>query len=203
MKRRSKMPVVPAPEVAALLREFGQRTALRGGNPYRAKAYTRAAENLLTLTEPLEDVIGEGRLKEIPGVGDAIADIITKLHKTGDHPSLQAMRKEMPAGALEMLGIPGLRPDKVLKIYKDLGISSLEELEKAAKEDRLKPVKGLVLLCRLRSCRASRSGARARGSVICTTQPGCSVASRSNCDDPNCRSTKSFLPGTSAAVANW
>src|SRR4029078_6232939 len=47
------------------------------------------------------------------------------------------------SGALEMLGIPGLRPDKVLRIYKDLGISSLDELEKAAKEDRLKPLKGL------------------------------------------------------------
>ena len=137
------MPSLSAPEVAVLLREFGQRTALRGGNPYRAKAYTRAAENLLGLTGPLEDLIAEGRLKEIPGVGDAIADIITKLHKTGDHPSLQAMRKEIPSGALEMLGIPGLRPDKVLKIYRELGISSLDELEKAAKEDRLKPVKGL------------------------------------------------------------
>src|SRR3954466_6691564 len=114
------MPALPVPEVAALLREFGQRTALRGGNPYRAKAYTRAAENLLALTEPLEDVIGEGRLKEIPGVGDAIADIITKLHKTGDHPRLEAMRKDIPSGALEMLDIPGLRPDKVLKVYKEL-----------------------------------------------------------------------------------
>ena len=137
------MPSLAAPEVAVLLREFGQRTALRGGNPYRAQAYTRAAENLLAVTEPLEDLIAEGRLKEIPGVGDAIADIVTKLHKTGDHPSLQAMRKEIPSGALEMLSIPGLRPDKVLKIYRELGISSLDELEKAAKEDRLKPVKGL------------------------------------------------------------
>src|SRR3954464_865795 len=137
------MPVLSAPEVALLLREFGQRTALRGGNPYRSKAYTRAAENLLALTEPLEDLVAEGRLTEIPGVGDAIADIITKLHKTGGHPSLQSMRKEIPAGALEMLNIPGLRPDKVLKIYKELGISSLDELEKAAKEDLLKPVKGL------------------------------------------------------------
>ena len=118
------MPALAASEVAALLREFGQRTALRGGNPYRANAYMRAAENLLSLTEPLEDVIAEGRLKEIPGVGNAIADIIIKLHKTGDHASLQAMRKEIPSCALEMLGIPGLRPDKVLKIYKDLGISS-------------------------------------------------------------------------------
>jgi DNA polymerase (family X) len=137
------MPALPAPEVALLLREFGQRTALRGGNPYRSKAYTRAAENLLALTEPLEDLVAEGRLTEIPGVGDAIAGIITKLHKTGDHPSLQSMRKEMPADALEMLSIPGLRPDKVLKIYKELGVASLDELEKAAKEDRLKPVKGL------------------------------------------------------------
>ena len=69
------------------------------------------------------------RLKDIPGVGDAIADIIIKLHKTGEHPSLQAMRKEIPAGALEMLSIPGLRPDKVLKIHNELGISSLDELE--------------------------------------------------------------------------
>jgi DNA polymerase (family 10) len=76
-------------------------------------------------------------------VGDAIADIVTKLHETGGHPALTAMRKEMPAGALEMLSIPGLRPDKVMKIYKELGISSLDELEKAAKEDRLKSVKGL------------------------------------------------------------
>jgi DNA polymerase/3'-5' exonuclease PolX len=78
------MPSLSAPEVAKLLQEFGQRTALRGGNPYRAKAYTRAAENLLALTEPLEDLVAQDRLKEIPGVGDAIADIIAKLHKGGD-----------------------------------------------------------------------------------------------------------------------
>ena len=56
------MPSLTAPEVAQLLREFGQRTALRGGNPYRAKAYTRAAENLLALTEPPEDLIAHARL---------------------------------------------------------------------------------------------------------------------------------------------
>src|SRR5205085_12639267 len=137
------MPAIPAPEVATLLHEFGQRTAFRGGNPYRARAYTRAAENLMALTDPLENLVAQGRLKEIPGVGDAIADIVTTLHETGGHPALDAMRKEMPAGALEMLSIPGLRPEKIMKIYKELSISSLDELEKAAKEDRLKPVKGL------------------------------------------------------------
>jgi DNA polymerase (family 10) len=53
------------------------------------------------------------------------------------------MRKEIPAGVLEMLTIPGLRPDKVLKIYKTLGITSLAELEQAAREDRIKATKGL------------------------------------------------------------
>jgi DNA polymerase (family 10) len=129
--------------VARLLREYAQRSALRGGNPYRAKAYSRAAESLLTLAEPLDELAAQDRLQEIPGVGEAIADIITKMHRTGTHPNLEAMRKEIPAGVLEMLAIPGLRPDKVLKIYKTLGIESLAELEGAARADRIKATKGL------------------------------------------------------------
>src|SRR4051812_13553101 len=132
-----------ASQVAALLAEYGRRSALRGGNPYRSKAFVRAAENLAALAEPLDRVVDDGRLQEIPGVGDAIADIITKLHHTGTHPSLEKLRVEIPASVLELLTIPGLRPDKALKLHKELGIDSVEELEAAAKQDRLKPVKGL------------------------------------------------------------
>ncbi|MBW7974160.1 DNA polymerase/3'-5' exonuclease PolX [Bradyrhizobium sp. BR 10289] len=137
------MPSLDARGVASLLREYAQRTALRGGNPYRAKAYSRAADSLAALIVPLDVLIDEDRLTEIPGVGDAIADIITKLHKTGSHPSLEKLRKEIPAGVLEMLAVPGLRPEKVLRLYKDLGIGSLSELEAAAKDDRIKKAKGL------------------------------------------------------------
>ena len=139
----NEMTALDASSVAALLREFGQRSALRGGNPFRAKAYTRAADNLLALSIPLEIVIAQDRLQEIPGIGNAIADIIKKLHATGTHPALEKMRKEIPAGVLDMLTIPGLRPDKVIKIYNELGITSLEELEEAAREARLQKVKGL------------------------------------------------------------
>ena len=76
-------------------------------------------------------------------MGEAIAGIITRLHRTGTHPQLEAMRLEIPAGVLEMLSVPGLRPDKVLKLYTELGIASLDELQQAALHDRLKPVKGL------------------------------------------------------------
>lgn len=137
------MPAADNQTVAKLLREYAQRTALRGGNPYRAKAYSRAADSLAALAIPLHVVIEEGRLTEIPGVGEAIADIITKLHRTGSHPSLEKLRKEVPAGVLEMLTVPGLRPDKVLRLYNDLGIASLAELEAAAKDDRIKKAKGL------------------------------------------------------------
>ncbi|WP_027571487.1 DNA polymerase/3'-5' exonuclease PolX [Bradyrhizobium sp. WSM1743] len=136
------MPSLDARGVASLLREYAQRTALRGGNPYRAKAYSRAADSLVALAVPLDVLIAEERLTEIPGVGDAIADIITKLHKTGTHPSLEKLRKEIPEGVLEMLAVPGLRPEKVLRLYKDLGITSLAELEAAAKDDRIKQAKG-------------------------------------------------------------
>jgi DNA polymerase (family 10) len=137
------MAKLDASEVAGLLAEYGRRSALRGGNPYRSKAYVRAAENLATLAEPLDRIVDEGRLQEISGVGDAIADVITKLHRTGTHPSLERLRKEVPAGVLEMLSIPGLRPEKVLKLHKELGIESIDELETAARQDRLKPIKGL------------------------------------------------------------
>jgi DNA polymerase (family 10) len=116
---------------------------LRGGNPYRSKAYSRAADALSALAVPLDQLIAEERLTEIPGVGDTIADIITKLRRTGTHPSLEKLREEIPPGVLELLTVPGLRPEKVLRLYKDLGITSLEELEAAAKDDRIKRAKGL------------------------------------------------------------
>jgi DNA polymerase (family 10) len=137
------VPKTDTPTVARLLREYAQRTALRGGNPFRSKAYSRAAESLAALPVPLDRLIAEDRLTEIPGVGDAIADIVTKLHRTGTHPSLEKLRKEIPSGVLELLTVPGLRPDKVLRLYNDLGIASIAELEAAAKDDRIKKAKGL------------------------------------------------------------
>jgi DNA polymerase (family X) len=129
--------------VARLLTEYAQRTSLQGGNPYRAKAYFKAAEGLAALSQPLDRIVTAGGLTGLPGIGDAIADIITKLHQTGSHPSLEKLRKEVPAGVLELFAIPGIRPDKILKLHEELGITSLAELEAAASEDRIRKVKGL------------------------------------------------------------
>jgi DNA polymerase (family 10) len=137
------MPKLDATAVARLLVELGRRTALAGNNYYRSRAYLRAAESLAAMLEPLERVVGEKRLREIPGIGDAIADIVTKLHHTGTHQLLERLRAEVPEGVLDMLSIPGLHPEKVNVIYKELGITSLAELETAARQDRLSKGKGL------------------------------------------------------------
>jgi DNA polymerase (family X) len=68
--------------------------------PFLAKAYTRAPDNLLALSLSLDQVIAQDRLREIPGVGNAIAEIIKKLHATGTHPALEKMRHEIPRAFL-------------------------------------------------------------------------------------------------------
>ena len=129
--------------VARLLLEISQRLLLAGEDPYRARAYARAAENLLTLTIPLQDVIAQGRLREIPGVGAALAEVIRTLHQHGTTPRLEAMRADVPASVLEFLKIPGLPPEKIAQIHQQLGIATLADLEQACRQDRLKAGEGL------------------------------------------------------------
>ncbi|WP_166299009.1 helix-hairpin-helix domain-containing protein [Bradyrhizobium sp. 2S1] len=158
------MPVAKtgAQQVAKLLREYARRTALRGGNPYRAKAYARAADSVTALVEPLDRIVAEDRLTDVPGIGEAIADIVAKLHRTGTHPSLEKLRKEVPDGVLELLSVPGLKPEKALRLHNDLGISSIAELEAAAKDDRIRKAKGLGAALQtkiLQNLAIARSGA--------------------------------------------
>jgi DNA polymerase (family 10) len=86
--------------------------------------------------------VAEGRLKEISGIGDALAAVITQLHETGQHPQLAAMREDTPEGVLEMLAVPGLRSERVRKLYKELRIASVADLEDAARSGRLAATKG-------------------------------------------------------------
>jgi DNA polymerase (family 10) len=129
--------------VAALLVELARRTALAGSNYFRARAYLRAADSIAALGEPLARVVADGRLRAVPGIGDAIADIVAALHRTGTHPLLEKLRRDIAEGVLEMLSIPGLRPEKIMAIHRELGIATIGELEIAVREGRLGKIKGL------------------------------------------------------------
>src|SRR6201994_3498717 len=107
------MAVLDASAVAKLLVELARRTALAGDNYFRARAYQRAADTLSALVQPLDRAIAENRLRQLPGIGEAIADIVIKLHRTGSHPLLEKLRRDVSDGVLDMLSIPGLKPDKI------------------------------------------------------------------------------------------
>jgi DNA polymerase (family 10) len=132
LERLSDMAKLQTSEVADLLLEIGRRASLEGGNPYKAKAYIRAAESLRTLVAPLGEVIRRSQLRAIPGIGDAIARRIIELRDRGTDEGLERLRGKYPAGLLDLLSIPRLKPAAIAKIHA-LGIASLDEAEKAAR----------------------------------------------------------------------
>ncbi|MGE5510591.1 MAG: PHP domain-containing protein [Bacteroidota bacterium] len=137
------MPERTAAEIADLLEEIGRRATFEAGNPYKAKAYVRAAASLRRLVRPLEELMAEGALQSIPGVGTAIARRIETLQRGGTDESLERMRQKLPAELLPLLSIPGLRPAAILKLHDLLGVSSMENLANACRQGQVAGTKGL------------------------------------------------------------
>ncbi|HUP00933.1 MAG TPA: DNA polymerase/3'-5' exonuclease PolX [Gemmatimonadota bacterium] len=131
-----------AAEVADVLEEIGRLLEFQGGNPFKARAYRNAAQTLRTIEEPLVDVVAEGRLRELPGIGPAIAQKIEQLAETGSIPLHQKLLAETPIGVLELIAVPGVGPVRARAAYDALGIASLDELEAAATSGRLTEVRG-------------------------------------------------------------
>ncbi|MGD0091583.1 MAG: helix-hairpin-helix domain-containing protein [Planctomycetota bacterium] len=136
-------PPLDAPAVASLLTEIGQRMELTDEPPFKVRAYYAAAETLAALPTPLHELVAHRKLRDLPGVGEALAEKIARLHLTGSHPTLDFLRTQMPAGVLDFLKVSGLGPKKAALLYKDLRLSNLEELEAACRAGRLRDCKGL------------------------------------------------------------
>src|SRR4029453_13130464 len=96
-----------------------------------------AARAIESLDEPLEKVVGENRLGEIKGIGDALQQKITELVTTGKLPYYQNPKASFLAGFMEMMQVPGLGPKKIKVLYDELGIKTVDELEAACKDGRL------------------------------------------------------------------
>jgi len=116
---------------------------IKGEVIYVTLAYRKAAENLSTLGRDANEYWKEGKLREIPGVGKAIAEKIDELLRTGKLEFLEKLKEEVPLGLAEWLQVPGLGPKKVALIWKELGITSLAELAVAAKAGKLSSLPGM------------------------------------------------------------
>ncbi|GFO96642.1 phP C-terminal domain-containing protein [groundwater metagenome] len=127
-------------EVAKLLYDISELLELSGENIFKIRAYSRAARTIEGSTEDIEKIAKEKRLEEIPGVGEAIAGKIEEYLATGKLGFYEELKKQVPQGLHELLQIPGIGPKTVQYLHKELGIKSVEELEKAVKEHRLRRI---------------------------------------------------------------
>ncbi|WP_258360012.1 PHP domain-containing protein [Moorella sulfitireducens] len=130
-------------ELAWALTEMGDLLELKGEEPFKVRAYHRAARALENLEEEAASLYARGALEEIPGVGKNLAKKIAELLTTGRSTFLENLRREIPPGLREMLAIPGLGCRSVRQIHQGLGITTLEELERAAREKRIRTLPGL------------------------------------------------------------
>ena len=133
-------------DIAKIFDEIADILELKGENPFKIRAYKRAARTIETLTQDLKMIAERGgvsELKKIPGVGEGIAKKIVEIAKTGDCKKHRELMQEVPAGLLELLAIPRVGPKTIAKVHEESGISSIEELEEAAKLHKLERLPGL------------------------------------------------------------
>nr|WP_274621927.1 DNA polymerase/3'-5' exonuclease PolX [Myxococcus fulvus] len=135
-------PIVDKATVAQVLRDISLLLQLQGENGFRSRAYDMGADRILGLTQELGPLVAEGRLESLPGIGPALAEKITELVTTGRMTYFEELRAKFPPGLLELMKLPDIGPRKVATLWKELGIGSVEELEQACREGRVKQLKG-------------------------------------------------------------
>jgi DNA polymerase (family 10) len=130
-------------ETAALFERIADLLEIRGENVFKVNAYRRAAENILETGRSLAEIRAEGTLRQVPGVGEAIAEKIEELLDTGRLGFYERLREEVPESLLELLEVPDMGPKRVGLVWKNLGVTDLAGLSAAAADGRLKDLPGL------------------------------------------------------------
>ena len=127
--------------IPQILEEVGLLLEIKGENPFKSRAYYNAAK-ALSAVDNLEEVIKGKRLREIKGIGGAIAEKIEGYYATGTMDYLEELKKEVPESLLELMEIPNLGPKKIKILHDELGINNVGELEYACHENRLVELPG-------------------------------------------------------------
>ncbi len=130
-------------DVAEILYRMAVLSQFVGENAFVTRAYQKAARNIENLDSDIRQVAVNGRLRTIPGVGRAIAGTITEILKTGTCERYEEMKSVVPADIFRMLGVSGIGPKTVRLVHENLGITTLDELEKAAIGHRLRKLPGM------------------------------------------------------------
>ncbi|MCX7750804.1 MAG: DNA polymerase/3'-5' exonuclease PolX [Candidatus Bipolaricaulota bacterium] len=111
--------------------------------PFKPRAYRRAARAVEDCPTPVEDLVAEGRIRELPGVGEAIAEKIAEIVETGKLAYHEELKAALPVDLHALTAVDGVGPKTAKLLYEALGVRTLDDLERAAQEGRIRTVKGL------------------------------------------------------------
>jgi DNA polymerase (family 10) len=128
--------------IAQILAEMGTLLEVRGENPFRCRAYFNASQALRGLPADLSEMIADGTLAEVPGIGETMLSKIVQLASTGHLPSYEELRRTTPPGLVALLRVPGLGPKKIKALHDTLKIESLADLRAAGEAGKIAELKG-------------------------------------------------------------
>ncbi len=127
-------------EIAVVLRSHADLLEIAGESAFRVNAYRRAADAVQDHHRSIED---EPELTSIPGVGASISAALREILATGKFAEFDELQESLPGSLLSMLDVPGLGAKRVARFYRELGITSLPELEQAARTGKLAALRGI------------------------------------------------------------
>jgi DNA polymerase (family X) len=130
-------------EIAAALRELGILYELDGADRFRVLAYREAARTVAQSPVSIEQLAEEGRLTELPAIGNTLAEKIETLIETGSIPSADKLKAKFPATLVEVTRVPGLGAKTARRIYDEIGVENLTQLKEAAELGRISAIRGL------------------------------------------------------------
>jgi DNA polymerase (family 10) len=125
-------------EVAKILHDISVLLDIKGESRFRVVAYEEAARRIEGWPEPIEEVWKNGKLEDIPGIGQSIASKIAEYLATGKMTYYEELTKEIPPELIELTEIPGVGPKIAKLLYEQLGVKTPEDLEKAIREKKLR-----------------------------------------------------------------
>jgi len=130
-------------EIAALFNRLADLLELEDANPFRVRAYRNGARTISSLAQNVAELVKAGKdLSELPGIGEALAKKIETIVETGKLPQLEKVGARTPPALSKLMKIEGLGPRRVKTLYKQLGIRSLEDLDRAARSGKIRKLEG-------------------------------------------------------------
>jgi DNA polymerase (family X) len=130
-------------ELADLFGRMADILEFKDENPFKISAYRKASRIIGDLTQDIEEIAEGGKLKEVPGIGEGMAQKILEYLKTGKVSKFEEVRKGVPDALIAIMDIPGMGPKTLSMIHKEKGISSLSQLERAVEDGSLVGLPGI------------------------------------------------------------